>query len=431
MAKVTIDTEDLAKQINDGVAQKVKEMKVEFRKGAVQLDAPAGSEGNPGGDYGRILFKKAEECNAEEKEFRKFNDELLLAGILLAGVGATAEGIGQRIRVMKRFQSFTGRFKERTEFAKAMDAATAAAGGSWVPTGFSSTLIDLIRVESRLAGLFIQAQMSQNPQIFPSLTADPDAYKGAENTARTAGTAATGKITLTASKIICPVEYSYELDEDAVFAIMPVLQDSMSKKIAYAIDDTIVNGDTAATLDSDIPAANAAGGWRRNWKGLRKLAQAQGSSMKDMGTFTWANWIALKGMLGKFALSPSKLVAIGGPTALGKLEALTNTAGDPLFPNGLKYDGTDRISGIQIIGTDVVREDLNVSGVYDGTTKTKTIGIIARTDAYMLGNRGALLVETQKDIEAQTNKIVASVRKDFQPRQAATETTVVVGYNIA
>ena len=419
----------MAELANTALKEKAEAFKVEFRKGAFDIRDQKDSEGEPAGNYGRILIKKKADCSPEEKSFREFNDDTLLAGILLSGKNATAEDVGRRIRVMKRFNDRIGQFRERDEFAKAMDTATAGSGGNWVPTGFSADLIDLIRVEALIAPLFLAVPMSQNPQCFPSVTTDPSAYKGAENTARTAGSVGTGKITLTASKVIVPVEYSYELDEDAVFSMIVILKDVMAKKIAYAIDDTIVNGDSDATMDSNIPAASAAGGYLRNWKGLRKLAIAQGSSVKDMSTFTWANCLGLKALLKKYALAPSKLRIITGPTGLTKIEGLVNTNGDPLFPNGLGPDS--KLMGVPIIGTDVMPENLNNTGVYDGTTTDKTGMLITRTDAYMIGNRGTLLVETDKDISAQTNKVVASVRKDFQARQATTEPTVVYGYKIS
>ena len=424
---ITIDEDKLAELANGALKDKAKALQIQFRKGAFDLGDDTDKDG---GSCGRIMLKKAADCTAEEKSFRRFNDDLLMAGILLSGTQASPERISERIRVMKRYKSELGTYRQRDEFAKAMDAATAGSGGNWVPTGFSSDLIDLIRVESKIANLFLDVPMSQNPQCFPSILSDPSAYKGAENTVRTAGAAGTGKITLTASKIIVPVEFSYELDEDAVFSMITILKDVMSKKLAYAIDDAIVNGDSAATLDSNIPGATAAGGYLRNWIGLRKRAQTQGSSMADLSTFSWANLVALKGLLGKYYFAPSKCAWIYGAVDGGKIEALTNTGGDPLFPNGLPETGA-KLMGIPMIPSDVIKENLNNSGVYDGTTTNKTVLVLVRADAYMLGTRGSLLVETDKDIEAQTNKIVASVRKDFEPRQAVTETTVVVGYKIS
>jgi hypothetical protein len=112
-----------------------------------------------------------------------------------------------------------------------------------------------------------------------------------------------------------------------------------------------------------------------------------------------------------------------------KIEGLVNTNGDPLFPSGMTPTST--LQGIKIVPTDVMPENLNNTGVYDGTTTDKTGLLLVRTDAYMIGTRGSLLVETQKDIEAQTNKVVSSVRKDFKARQATTEPTVVYGYKIS
>jgi hypothetical protein len=77
------------------------------------------------------------------------------------------------------------------------------------------------------------------------------------------------------------------------------------------------------------------------------------------------------------------------------------------------------------------RENLNASGVYDGTTTTKGSVLLIHKPSWLLGVRGGFLVETDENKLQQLRYVIASFRRDFQPLEtvSAAIPLVVYGYN--
>ena len=70
--------------------------------------------------------------------------------------------------------------------------------------------------------------------------------------------------------------------------------------------------------------------------------------------------------------------------------------------------------------SEFIREDLNATGTFDATAATDTVLELIRSDGYVIGDRRSVKIETDRNVQTDTNILVASQRLDFQPRYDVT-----------
>jgi len=230
------------------------------------------------------------------------------------------------------------------------------------------------------------------------------------------------------------VEYSYELDEDSIVPILPMVLEGLGNGAARAYEDALINGDTTANhMDSDYDAI--AKHPARMFKGFRKLALAVDALKKDLssGGISEANLRAMRKTMAKYGINSRDLIWLVGPGGLNDMNAIANvTTLEKYGPKATILTGElSSFLNIPILTSEMARETLNASGVYDGVTVTKGSIILARPNRFLTGRRRAFTVETFRNIKSQTNQVVASFRKAFTPIEvpSATVPTVIVGYN--
>ena len=81
-----------------------------------------------------------------------------------------------------------------------------------------------VNLETAIAPLFNTIQMPSNPFQIPLQMGDVNWYPGAENVAPENTALSTARQTLTAHELVAEVPWSYDLDEDAVIAMMEELR---------------------------------------------------------------------------------------------------------------------------------------------------------------------------------------------------------------
>ena len=109
------------------------------------------------------------------KDLRQNIDEMVVASKIL----------GKPVSHLKSW----GEWKRRAgEFKKALDTATAAQGGDWVPTNFSNELFEFVQLEAKVPNLFRTIVMPSNPYKLPVGLARISTFKQAEQTADTGQT---------------------------------------------------------------------------------------------------------------------------------------------------------------------------------------------------------------------------------------------------
>ena len=332
------------------------------------------------------------------------------------------------------------KMREEIRYGKALTSTGSNAGDELVPTDLSSDLQLRLYLESQLASEMISSEieMPTNPFNFPLVTTRPTFYAGSENPGSdpTESSPATAQLTFSAAKLIGMTNFSYEADEDAILSILPMVTEQLGAGAADALESAIISGDSDGThQDSDYHAVTSHHATLFN--GMRKLALAIASLKIDLssGGVSAANILTMKKALGKWGVRPQDLLIVFGVggynDAIGLSETLTAEKVGSNVARILTGEAPS-IYGTRIVVSSQMRENVNASGVYDGTTTTKGTFIMFHKPSWMLGVKRGFLVEVDVDKKRQINSVIASFRRDLKPKETPAATTaqnVVIGYN--
>lgn len=143
---------------------------------------------------------------------------------------------------------------------------TASAGQilEWIPTIWSSELWRRVRLDNEVASQFRTIEMPSNPYNLPIESTDPTVYLVPETTNEAQLTlassanptpdsvVASGKVQLNAKKLGLRVGFSSEAEEDSIIPFIPQLREQGIRALANAVDNVLLNGDTDATINTNI-----------------------------------------------------------------------------------------------------------------------------------------------------------------------------------
>lgn len=233
MDEVIKSVRDLAEEVKKAGQrdQALPEKLMEGIKGLV-ASAPAPTPRSVEFATGAPVEERAESeiIGSMPKELRQNIDEMVVASKIL----------GKPVNHLKSWDTWKRR---AGTFKKALDTATGAQGGDWVPTNFSNELFEFVQLEAKVPGLFRTIVMPSNPYKLPVGLARISTFKQAEQTADTGQTKISvgdgsniGNSTLTATGHAARVLTSAEVD-DAIVPILPWLVRDIAKGIAEGRED--------------------------------------------------------------------------------------------------------------------------------------------------------------------------------------------------
>ena len=386
----------------------------------------------------------------EDVAFQKWADDVYTVGAILGLIKVKKVGDGEitvvdpAVLSLQTYRASRRRFAKhiaegnrvakscdgRDLVEKAMYATGAGVGDEWVPTQHSPRLYEAVRLASKIAPLFTKFSMPSNPWTNPVEGALPEFKLLSENTADTptnitAVDPATKNVTFTAKKGGFRVVLSEEIKEDSIIAILPWLRKTLAEAAAHGLDQAIVDGDTTNPhQDSDVDASTK---FRRAWLGLRKRALA--AAQIDGSTFSTAKIRNVRAQMGNYGADPTKLAYLTSVSGAMRLMGLTEVKSVDVFgPQSPILTGQIAVvDGVPVIVSQDVRQDLNASGVYNGTTKTNTMVVIVNRDAFALGERRGITLKSFLDPRSDTEQVALTARWDFQPMFDAS-VEVLCGY---
>lgn len=329
---------------------------------------------------------------------------------------------------------------QRPEVRKALDTTTAGSGLEYVPTAFSEQFVLDVQQEAKLAAAFPRVPMPTKTLTLPCEGADPTCYLVGDNVDLsqriTESSPGTRSVTLTAKTLAARTVESSQFEEDALPTALELVRRKLIRACARAIENAIVNGDTSEThMDADVTSATDV---RKAWIGLRKKALTDTSGNVDLGTFNAEALLSLKSKAGAYGMDLGNACWVVGTAGYHKLLGVKDSAGNPVLmtvdrygPQATVITGEiGRLFGLPVIHSPFVREDLNPSGVYDGSTTTKTVLLLAWRPAWVLGIRRDVTLEAVRHPGPQAVELVATVRADFA-HGLGNALTTVMGYNLA
>lgn len=312
---------------------------------------------------------------------------------------------------------------------KALTSTGSGTGDELVPTDMSSEIQRRLYLKSDLASAMaaFEIDMPTDPFQLPMTTTLPTMYlEAVENTAATGSDIGTAAPTLDAKTLMGMVQFSYELSEDAIVPVLPIIQDRMAEAAAQTVEDILLNGDTTAThMDTDYQTV--AKHRARAWKGIRRLSLGVAGCYKDIssGGFTAANVSATLSQMGKYGVNASDVLFVIGTKTYHLLRnwdefKTFDKAGDraTLF-NGNRVM---TVWGMPLIVSNFCREDVDDTGVNGASGNTYYVFSLLYRPNFMLGRRREFTIKVKDEITTPTWSVVFSMRKAFTPMETPSAT---------
>ena len=311
--------------------------------------------------------------------------------------------------------------------AKAMDSTTAGAGDELVPQEEARQLWADVNVETAVASLFETVTMPSNPFDVPLQLGDVNWYPGTANAAATATDLKTAKQTLTAHELVGMVPWAYELDEDAVIAMMAEVRATLLRNAAQVLDDVLLNADTTATnnINHDGASLTVATAGKAHYllgfDGLLHLPLVDNAAMRNNfnATPTVDMCNQLRRMLGKYGVRPSELAFVTDVSTYIAMQAVESFQTlDKLGPRATLLTGQlGAVEGVPVIVSEQLRPaDADGKVTADGNTADTGRLLLVNRTQWRKGFKRELLIETERDIQKRQNVMVVSMRVAFAER---------------
>ena len=313
---------------------------------------------------------------------------------------------------------------------RAMDSTTAGAGDELVGREEARQLWADVNVETAVASLFETVTMPSNPFDIPLQLGDVNWYPGTANVAVSSTNLSTAKQTLTAYELVGMVPWAYELDEDAVIAMMAEVRATLLRNSAQVLDDIVLNADTSLTgnINHDGAALTATTAGHAHYlvgfDGLVHLPLVDNTAMRnDHNAAVSADMFnELRRKLGKYGLRPSELAFVTDVNTYIAVQSIAEfQTVDKLGPNATLLTGQlGSVEGVPV----VVSEQMALA---DADGKVTAAGNVASTGRLLLVNRTQwrkgfkreLLIETERDVQRRQNVMVVSMRVAFAERSGS------------
>lgn len=371
----------------------------------------------------------ANEFAAEVYEAQKHYDRLKLTHSLLNA----SKDHYVPIESLKAYDDFVNLYGN-SFLKKALDTQTSGEGSEWIETRFSNRMVELYQLELVVASAFNQIPMITSPFTVPYQASRSTGYyvqESKENDSSNirASKPGSGNVTFTARKIATRVVFSEELNEDSVFAVMPMVESDVAYALGIAIDKAIIDGDRDGTHQDSLTDTEDS---RFAWHGLKRMALALSSTVSfGDAAPTAALMRDVRQAMGKYGVKSGQLASFVSANAYLKLLEDNDVRTVEKFgPQAtVKTGEISRIDNIPILPTEAVTDLYDATGV--GASSDRGIAITVWTPGYWIGMRKELTIRSEIDIKTDQIIVVPKTRLDFQPNHDnTTETSVAMGYNI-
>lgn len=386
------------------------------------------------GRYGRLVKDFNEHGEARVNGTPVKPIDLVLAKAMMDAAYA-AQARGQALP-----QKAFAPSEDLAEVVKAMTSTDAAAGAELVPENLAGELWEDMYVASKVFADLPEQPMTSDPMDI-GLLGNMVFKKGTQNTAVTAQDIVTGESKLTTTELLAEVNWSYNLDEDAVIAMMPAFRLEAARAGAETMDAFALNADAtdAATgninLDDADPDADSyyltAG-----QDGIRHqfLVDNTGQGSSVAAALDDAKMAAILAKLSKYGLDLQNVRIVPDvQTYLSMLALASVKTVDVYGPQATIVTGElAKYRGIPVIPSPVISLT-EADGKVSNTGSNNTKGQLAAYNRLMWrrGSRRGLTIELDRSIQKRQMIMVVSFRIAIGCRGTrSTAKHTAGGYNI-
>lgn len=378
------------------------------RKGELQSDAVNASVEKYQGRYRRELRGIARDGEYREGGYRLKGVDFLMAQILMEKA------------VESKMPNAKPPSEDLKAAIKAMTSTGAATGDELVSTGMAGELWQDFFAASRIGNDLPGQPMPTDPFDVSLGLGDVTWRKGTQNTATTASDPATAKSTLTSTEQVAEVDWSYNLDEDAVIAMMPALRQRLGLSGGEQIDAFCLNADAtnAATGNINLDDADPADDsyyLTDGQDGIRHqfIVDNTGQKVDVGGAIDDAHMVETLALLGKYGLDLLNCRIVPDIATYFSMLGMTNVAtmekygaqATVLTGELARYRGVPIIPSASMPRTEA---DGKVSTTAGNNTKGQ-ISMYNR-NAWKVGYRRGLTIEVDRLIQKRQLIMVVSFR---------------------
>ena len=318
-------------------------------------------------------------------------------------------------------------------------------GAELIPDQFLAQLHMEYQVPTVVRSLFNEVQMTSNTMLAPRIDRGGRPYiKGTVTSDNPAlypvSTVSMGQAQITAKGLATRYILDEELIEDSAVLLLPAMQRMIAKDMRDALEDAIINGDSAATHQDDIANWDIRGRWgstglggsndhRRLFVGLRAAAFDKSTTL-NINSFDAAKLLELISQLGEYASSDKVLIV--SPEALyGNLMGLEQLITlDKFGPQATILTGQlGSIFGMPVVVSRFMSDDLATTGKYTGSGATTGMLVVSRESWNIFARRG-IQIQQEQDITSGAYNMVATERLTFDSLDASTVKNVAFGFNL-
>ena len=329
---------------------------------------------------------------------------------------------------------------------------TAGEGGDWIPDQFAAdmyyNLEEQIQLPRIVADNLPRQQIDRNTVLVPRMSRGGRPYlKGtvtSDNPAQfQASTVSTSQKSITCKGLAVRYVIDDQAAEDSAVLAVPTLSRQIVMDLNDAMEDALINGDSAATHQDDIANWNIRSRWgasglggssdhRRGFIGLRAAAFDRSSTV-DQGASTYAlsDFLEAKSSMGELGMMD--MICIASPEAvLANLLSMSEVKTIDVFgPQATVRTGQiASIAGVPIIMSRFMSADLNASGLYDNVTVNKTGLLFVHTASWRIFERRGITVENQRKIDVGATELVATRRAVLDTLDLDTTKNVCFQFNL-
>ncbi len=330
---------------------------------------------------------------------------------------------------------------------RAMDSTTAGAGDELVSTGLAREIWRDVQLQTVVSSFLPRISMPTNPFDIPLELGDVTFYKATESAAVTDTNLATGKNTLSAGGVKASTLWSYELDEDAIMAMLPSVREVFVRNTAQTMDDLLLQADSTATNSIVADGATLAASSRYLYgggDGLLHLPLVDNTvqALNQNAAISAAMFKNILAKMEKYALNPA-----GGNNATSPDVAFISDVRtwlqaialpevvtvDKLGPQATIRTGQlAQVYGVPYLVSGVMGVAA-INGYIHSTPANNTTGRVLAVNrhGWFHGLRREMLIETDRDIEKTQIKMVVSFRMGLVARGTRSSAKhAALAYNI-
>lgn len=359
------------------------------------------------------------------KIFQELNDDVMILGWIKA-TQANKGGVMSQASVNLREQTQNSKsWNALQSVYKALTTGGSNTGAEWIPTQFSSQLIDLITISLKIASNFTRINIPVNTFKIPIATTDDIAFLVGETTSDNLlddanvyprFTPGTDNQTFIAKKLAAIVVFSEESQEDSIIPLLPFIKMKIANAMANAQERATLDGDTSGThQDNDVTASTDA---RKAFPGLRFKALVSTAITKDLSTFNLDNVRGIRELMSaQFVENPEQLFYATSVKVMLKMLK---------FPEFLTIDKygdrativtgeVGRIDGSPVQTSKYSRDNVAATGVNTvGGPNTKSLLYLQNRLGFWYGDRRQVTMDSARMLISGQGYVVITQRLDFK-----------------